>query len=222
MTLSSKIDLILEWSRKHSKAIGRCLIIFFYYLIGIEYYHKVEGWNRTDCVYFVTVSITTVGKMKFGRHAIDKCNMLFLISVQKIMTVELLNFVFLPGYGHFVPTTDPARIFTVFYVLFGIGFVLTAALDFSKYAIVKFQDRLLIKLHTSENIIFKEMNKVGLCVLFLSIAILMGTCFFAVNENWSAAKAFYWTMMTMTVSLMYIFMYIRFHVKVLETLHTKG
>jgi predicted phage tail protein len=82
--------------------------------------------------------------------------------------------------------------------------VLTAALDFSKYAIVVFQDRLLTKLHSSENIIFKEMNKVGLCVMFLGAAILMGTCFFAVNENWSAAKAFYWTMMTMTVSLLFI------------------
>jgi hypothetical protein len=66
MSISDKVDLVLEWSRKHSKAIGRCLIIFFYYLIGIEYYHKIEGWNRTDSIYFITVSITTVGKKKFG------------------------------------------------------------------------------------------------------------------------------------------------------------
>ena len=44
------------------------------------------------------------------------------------------------------------------------------------------------------------MNKIGLCVVLLSIAVLMGTCFFAINEEWTAAQAFYWTIITMTVS----------------------
>jgi hypothetical protein len=68
MSISDKVDLFFEWSKRHAKAIGRSLIIFFYYLIGVEYYHKIEGWNRTDSIYFITVSITTVGKMIFGRH----------------------------------------------------------------------------------------------------------------------------------------------------------
>lgn len=55
-------------------------------------------------------------------------------------------------------------------------------------------------MNASDNIVLKEMNKIGLCVVFMAIAVLMGTCFFAVNEQWTAAESFYWTIMTMTVS----------------------
>lgn len=103
------------------------------------------------------------------------------------------------GYGTFAPTSDAARIFTCFYVLFGIAFVLTAALDVAKFIISKVLNKFLDRLKSSENIIFKEMNKIGLMVVFVSIAVLMGTCFFAVNEGWTAAEAFYWTIITMTV-----------------------
>lgn len=99
-----------------------------------------------------------------------------------------------------MPTTDHARIFTVFYVLFGLAFVLTAALAVARWLIVTVQKRLLRRLNASDNIILKEMNKIGLCVVFLAIAVLMGTWFFAMNEKWTAAESFYWTIMTMTVS----------------------
>ena len=78
--------------------------------------------------------------------------------------------------------------------------MLTAALDVAKWLIKTVQNRLLLRLNSSDNIVLKEMNKIGLCVVFLTIAVLMGTCFFAVNEDWTAAQAFYWTIMTMTVS----------------------
>jgi hypothetical protein len=99
-----------------------------------------------------------------------------------------------------VPTSDPARIFTAFYVLFGLAFVLTAAVEVAKFIISKVQNKMLFRLHSSDNIVLKEMNKIGLTVIFVSIAVLMGTCFFAVNEQWTAAQAFYWTIVTMTVS----------------------
>lgn len=99
-----------------------------------------------------------------------------------------------------MPTSDSARIFTCFYVLFGIAFVLTAAVDVAKFVVARVQKRLLLRINASENTVFKEMNKIGLSIVFLSIAVLMGTCFFAINEDWTAAQAFYWTIVTMTVS----------------------
>lgn len=39
----------------------RILIIFLYYLIGILVYSNIEGWIFLDCIYFITVSVTTVG-----------------------------------------------------------------------------------------------------------------------------------------------------------------
>ena len=77
--------------------------------------------------------------------------------------------------------------------------MLTAALDVAKFIIAKVLNKFLNRLKASENIMLKEMNKIGLMVVFVSIAVLMGTCFFAVNEGWTAAQAFYWTIITMTV-----------------------
>ena len=113
---------------------------------------------------------------------------------------HLLSFPFISGYGALVPTNDASRIFTCFYLLFGIGFVLTVALEVAKLLIITVQNRLLSLLNASDNIVLKEMNKIGLCVVFLLIGVLMGTWFFAVNEDWTAAQAFYWTIVTMTVS----------------------
>ena len=99
-----------------------------------------------------------------------------------------------------MPTTDSVRVFTCFYLLFGIAFVLTAAVDVAKFVIARVQRRLLLRINSSDNMVLKEMNKMGLSFLFLLIAVLMGTCFFAINEEWTAAQAFYWTIVTMTVS----------------------
>lgn len=77
--------------------------------------------------------------------------------------------------------------------------MLTAALDVAKFIIAKVLNKFLNRLKASDNILLKEMNKIGLMVVFVSIAVLMGTCFFAVNEGWTAAQAFYWTIITMTV-----------------------
>ena len=41
--------------------LTRLFICFAYFLVGVEYYHSREGWDRTTCVYFITVSTTTVG-----------------------------------------------------------------------------------------------------------------------------------------------------------------
>lgn len=40
--------------RKNSPAIGRSLLVFFYYVVGIAYYQRAEGWDTTDCIYFIT------------------------------------------------------------------------------------------------------------------------------------------------------------------------
>jgi hypothetical protein len=39
-------------------AIGLLLVV---YVIGIFFYHNVEGWSYMDCAYFITVTITTIG-----------------------------------------------------------------------------------------------------------------------------------------------------------------
>jgi hypothetical protein len=54
MTISDRLDIIVLWLRKNSSALGRCLVVFFYYVIGVIYYQRNEGWDVGDCIYFIT------------------------------------------------------------------------------------------------------------------------------------------------------------------------
>ena len=235
MPITDRLDSVVFCLRKNSSAVCRLLVVFFYYVIGVIYYQRTEGWSIQDCLYFITGTLgkrdcylrallsnlflrqrsyrnsssnicrnyrTWIRSLCYHRRydlvSMNVCNrMCLLLRIRQKSNVLLQQFA---GYGAFVPTTDSARIFTCFYVLFGIAFVLTAAIDVAKFVIARVQRRLLHRINSSDNMIFKEMNKMGLSFLFLIIAVLMGTCFFAINEEWTAAQAFYWTIVTMTVS----------------------
>ena len=54
MTVTAKLDAFVLMMRQNSTALGRSLIVFFYYVFGVIYYQKTEGWNKTDCIYFIT------------------------------------------------------------------------------------------------------------------------------------------------------------------------
>jgi hypothetical protein len=43
------------------KSLGTILVIFLYMLIGYWFYSSVEGWNFVECIYFATVTQTTIG-----------------------------------------------------------------------------------------------------------------------------------------------------------------
>ena len=47
-----------ELRNKLVMAIGLLLVV---YVIGIFFYHNIEGWGYLDCAYFITVTITTIG-----------------------------------------------------------------------------------------------------------------------------------------------------------------
>ena len=86
----------------------RLFLCVAYYAIGVEFYHFWEGWSRSDCIYFITVSTTTV------------------------------------GYGDLHPTDDDSRLFTTFYVMFGIIVVLDSANQVIQYFIVKKTQRYIL------------------------------------------------------------------------------
>lgn len=143
-------------------SFGRLVLFLSFYLVGILFYSRTEGWDITTCIYFTTVTITTV------------------------------------GYGNFTPTTDHSRLFTVFYILFGLMSVLPAVSDLVHYSIVRIQDQAIAKLIPKATLTRKVFFKVGVCIILQLIAILIGTVFFASNEGWTSATAFYWTIVTMT------------------------
>lgn len=134
--------------------------LILYYVIGCGYYGTVEHWNITDCIYFITVSVTTV------------------------------------GYGQFVPTTDNSRIFTVFYVVFGVAFVFHISRSFAHNWLVFLQSHLLESVLGRGNA--TPRAKVMCSIASIFSVLLIGLLSFAVLEDWTAAQSFYWTVMTMT------------------------
>jgi hypothetical protein len=46
---------------RHSSKIQKALLLSAYYGLGVGVYGHLEGWGFTDCVYFTTASVTTVG-----------------------------------------------------------------------------------------------------------------------------------------------------------------
>lgn len=78
-----------------------------YYIIGAYFYHATESWTILDSVYFVTVSVSTI------------------------------------GYGDFYPTSDTGRLFTSFFIIAGLIFVLSAVDELAKYGVIRLQNKLL-------------------------------------------------------------------------------
>jgi voltage-gated potassium channel len=61
----------------------------FVLLLGMLFYHSVEGWRWLDSLYFSVITLATV------------------------------------GYGDFAPKTDLGKVFTMIYVLIGIGLLVS-------------------------------------------------------------------------------------------------
>jgi len=78
---------------KHSLSVLRklCTVVLFYVLASV-YYANVEGWTTTDCIYFLTVSISTVGYGDF-HPTTDKSRMftIFVILIGLIFIFSIIS-----------------------------------------------------------------------------------------------------------------------------------
>jgi hypothetical protein len=51
----------LQYFQNWSPTTLKILVFLAYYVVGVIYYHHTEGWKILDCVYYITVTVTTVG-----------------------------------------------------------------------------------------------------------------------------------------------------------------
>lgn len=52
---------IIRTLSEYKGAIQKLLTVIIFYTLVSVYYNNVEGWTVEDCIYFITVTITTVG-----------------------------------------------------------------------------------------------------------------------------------------------------------------
>lgn len=152
---------------KHWFSFTKILIFVSYYAVGVVYYSQTEGWGITDCIYFTTVTVSTV------------------------------------GYGYFHPTNDDTKLFTVFFIIYGLFFVLPIANVFAVRIGLKIQGKVLewmkrwplINEHPWFN---HNMNRGAISILFIVACLVLGVVVYSVNEGWSFSNALYFTVVTMT------------------------
>jgi hypothetical protein len=121
------------------------------------------------------------------------------------------------GYGDFSPSDDRSRIFTTFYVIFGILVVLNSANKVIQFFVVqKTQAYVLQFIDLCVRVFYRNCGhkeehkekkgatlntaswfKVIFSLLLLTGMIAGGTIFFMSNEKWTFTRSLYWTVCTM-------------------------
>lgn len=176
---------VRTYLRNHAIGLQKILTVAVFYLVGVLYYNSSEGWNTADALYFITVSITTV------------------------------------GYGDYSPTKDNSKVFTIFYVLFGLVVIFSIINDFALYIVHTAEEKAMEKMKNQapgeEN---KEPHtaKVVSSILMILVCVFAGAIFFTYNEDWSFLDAFYYSFITTMVFLILIPIFYVLHLLLISRL----
>ena len=110
------------------------------------------------------------------------------------------------GFGYFHPSSDDSKIFTIFFIFFGLIIVLTVINGIVNSVLFDAQEGVIRFVHGFRNgredsflsdsslRFYKVTFSFGAILLML----LIGTLFYSGNEDWSTTDAAYWTVCTMT------------------------
>lgn len=146
----------------------KCLAFFMYYFIGCLYYSKAEGWSVLWCIYFLTVTCTTVG---YGY---------FHPSTEESRAVTLI-FILVGASG-------------VMYIIneFSKQFLMGA----HEQLVLWIVQGLWQSDETSQHNL--RIYRVYLSIFLIFLSGLIGSVFYYANEGWSYLDAVYWTVCTMS------------------------
>jgi len=146
-------------------------IFTFYLCVGAYYYH-VEGWNICQCIYFTTVTITTVG---FGDFHPSSDN-------SRVFTIFAILF------GLTVVFTIISGAFTA---------LLISAQDaiLKSTAEAKKSDTVAQMIHEMKN---RHQKQRIISIFVMLTVIFLGAAFFNQNEDWTFVQAVYFCVVTTT------------------------
>lgn len=72
--------------------VQKIVTVVVFYLLASIFYANVEGWNTTDCIYFITVTIATVGYGDYHpTHDGSRLFTIFMILIGLIFIFSILS-----------------------------------------------------------------------------------------------------------------------------------
>ena len=107
------------------------------------------------------------------------------------------------GYGYYHPDSDRSKLFTIFYILFGLPIIFSMFNGMMVQILMGAQEGLInsfLRLFgiydTSKNIM--RIYRLNTSLFAIGLMLLIGIIFYASNEQWSYVDATYWVVCTMT------------------------
>lgn len=163
------IPISVDYISKHIVKI-KILSVILFYIIGIICYGSIEKWNFVDAIYFVTVTVTTVGYGFFHVDTNDNSMMWFTIF--------------------FILIGCPLALYCI------NEFARNVLIE-TQEMIINYirKSRGLSSEISAENL---RQYKLIMAIFYIFILALAGTLFYSGNEGWTGTQAFYWVVCTMS------------------------
>jgi potassium channel subfamily K, other eukaryote len=149
-------------------AIKNLIIVIVFYAVASVYYNQVEGWDLEDCIYFITVTISTVGYGDYEPSSDDsRLFTIFVILFGLIFVFSIIN-----DFAMYIIATATKR----------------------AQEIVKNKSEDDLKNEDP----YKYFKKYAYAIGTILALLFVGSIFFWQNEDWSFIEAMYWVVCTMT------------------------
>ena len=151
---------------KYGTYIMQVSIIFFFYLFGAIYYYYAEGWEAIESMYFMTVTITTVGYGDF--HPTTDGSRLFTMFYTALI-----------GLGFVFSLINNLAVFIVGYL--------------EKKALARLESKKAEVYSIDYRSYYK---KIIFSIASILVTVLFGASFFMKNEGFTFVEAVYWCWIT--------------------------
>ena len=169
-------SILFKWNWLYNNYTIFMKLIFFlvYFIIGVAFYNSTEGWNVLDCVYFISISVTTIGLGDF--HPTNDMTRLFSIPYFLIGCTIVIN-IFITLSRTYIRDCQDEIIYQI-QRFRGLEHKTLRPLEISFY-------RLMMSL------------------FFVCITIFVGTLFFSSSEGWTVIYSMYFSTVSMMFAIGY-------------------
>ena len=159
---------------------------------------SVLGNTVVDTMIDLSQSTTVVNVTLFISYYI--IGIIYYMTTEKWNTLQCLYFSSVTaatiGYGRLHPSTDPARVFTSFYIIYGLVVFFRVSNSFSSY--VKSLLDSFLRNSAKESTVVSTHYRTIIHIVAVIIVFSIGMIAYSISEKWTANESFYYVIVTMT------------------------